>query len=570
MYTRTLPRLVLVALAGTFVGGCADDAAPTATSLTDGGMYAGLSVVGEPTRVVLPGGTEELVVSYAGASGTPVEFAVLAPEVEADRSSAEGALSVPPGASLEPANALVDGSGLALTRLTVGSTPGTFRVRARIPGVAPVFFEVEVSAAQKPSLSVFVRYEGLREVVSRSATVLAGVSCGEELPADKANVEVHTADDPKTALEFFLVPKVRYAVLAWGRDASGAAQAYGCVEHTASLTDDKASAEAVVYVDIEDRALRFAGSYSLELVLDLSNSMARLSQVAEEAARTLLGEEEHADAALYLDAVHETLVELGKTSEAALWAERRAGVVAGLSAALSQKGAGLEASATELGQGLTRIGRSLSVRAALGVGAANVPMTLAVTSLVARSMEGTVAFDLMSNFSKLAPSAQILATYDDARAQVNVQNLGIGLGLGTYGGALLDALAARVEAPSYAPALRASAGCDPASVFVVNEPALQEGEAPLCDAACAAQACDRVLTELVEEVRAAMTPLDAEHATISLTGPVSAHDREGDETIDDLGASALTGNWGKAAGASAEDGVSATLSSVPSENALTL
>ncbi len=518
---------------------------------------------------MLPGATEDLEVSYAGASGTPVEFAVLAPEADVDRGPAEEP-AVSPGASLDPANALVDGAGRARTRLTVGSTPGTFRVRARILGVEPVFFEIEVSPVAQPSVAVLVRYEGLREVSSRSAAVVLGMSCSDELPIEKPNnVEVRTSDDPKMQLEFPLVPKAKYAILAWGRDSTGAVQAFGCAEHTALLTDDKLDAESVVYVDIDDRPLRFVGSFPLELNLDLSASMARLGDTTEAAARAQLSDEEFANAALYFDAVQATLEGLNKTAEAEQWAAQRASVLAGLDAALAPKG--IELAGSELAQALQRIGKSLSVGGTLGVGATNSLMELSIHSLVARSMEGTLAFDLMTSFAKLTPSAQILASYDDARAQVQVQNLGISLGLGAYGAALLDGLLAREASDANVPAWRGAAGCDALSAFVTGEPLLSHAGAPLCDAACALSACDTVLRTFLSDARAAMAQLDSQHGTISLTGPVSAHDRGNDDTIDDLGPSTLNGNWGKPDDDdSVEDGVSATLMSVPSESALTL
>lgn len=572
MFTRSRHALVCAALAGCLAAGCGGLGDSTAALQRDDTEAEDLSPVGEAALVLSPGASVELAVLYSGAAGSSVEFAVLAGEVDAARPSSEAEFVLPPGASLEPANAQVDGSGLARTWLTVGSSPGTFRVRARAAGAAPVFFDIEVSAAQAPSLTVYVRYEGLREVASRSATVVPSVSCAEALMSDKAPFVVRTVMDAAKGLLFDeLVPKVGYAVLAWGRDASGAAQAYGCAEHTASLTDDKDSAAKVLYVDIEDRPLRFGGyNYPLELSFEFGASMARLAATAEGAAPGLLPESEKPEATFYLDAIYETLSAL-KPSEAAIFQMRRNAVLDALDGALLAKSVGLTQAGSALAASLASAGKTLSVRAALGVGATNVPMTLAITSMVARSdAEGTLSLDLMGYPSKLAPSAQILAEYDDARAQVNVRNLGISLGLGSYGAALLDALAERDGSTWYVPKFGSAAGCDVLSAFVASEAELQEAGQPLCDADCAKAVCEQVLGQLVARVQQSFPALDVEHATVSLMGQLGAHDRQGDESIDDLGPSPLTGNWGTASGASAEDAVSASVVSMLGENALTL
>src|SRR5262249_12483561 len=158
-------------------------------------------------------------------SGVPIEFAVAATEADdGDRPEADASVSVPSGIFLVPDLATTDTNGVAGTRVMVGTTPGVFQVRARAPGSNLVFFDIEVSAALSPTVSVWVVYDGLREISSRSAAVLPGLTCEQALSASKNGYQVRTVEGAEEALTFSLAPEVTYAVVAWGRDSTNAEQ----------------------------------------------------------------------------------------------------------------------------------------------------------------------------------------------------------------------------------------------------------------------------------------------------------------------------------------------------------
>ncbi|MFT3927082.1 MAG: hypothetical protein QM778_31340 [Myxococcales bacterium] len=92
---------------------------------------------------------------------------------------------------------------------------------------------------------------------------------------------------------------------------------------------------------------------------------------------------------------------------------------------------------------------------------------------------------------------------------------------------------------------------------------MKDAGVALCNQDCANNVCLEVLSSVVDAARAGYQDLDQDHASITLTGKVSAHDRSGDDAVDDLGPSQLTGNWGKDPVSNHEDAVTGDLKSVP-------
>ena len=580
IFSREFTLLCLLAMGGL-------SAACSAMPDRTGGLHAEdmgtdtLVPVDDTTQVLAPGSERKLHVRYRGEypAGREVEFAVVALETSDDEyeTAAEvgpdAGVMAPPGGSLAPDRVTLFIDGEASTTLTVGTTPGRFRVRARVEGADPVFFNIEVSEAYPRPLSVKVQYDGLRSVVSRSATALAGMDCEQAKMADTSRAEVRTLDMPDGMLSFSLMPQQTYAIMAWGRDGTNAELANGCMVVTSGAPADNAKGDLATVVNIYDTPMRLSDStFPVELGLKVDASMARLASVTTAEVQKLLPAAPNAEAKAYLDTVHGVLVASNTDNATLLQTKRDASMEGSLAAVLSTNKAGLLPAASALSTLLTSFGKNLAVHANYGVGAPGVPMSLTVSKLVTRSEDGSLAFDLMTVSGGMSPTATILADFDESRALVDVKTLSITLGVGTYGRALLDALAKGNE-EWFVARLGGAAGCAAVQDWLANDSSVRDGaNAPLCDQACAALVCKAATKSVADAARTGFSQFDVDsgsaHATISLAGKLSAHDRVDDDAVDDLGPSPVTGNWGKAEGAEKEDTVSGEWKS--QESTLTL
>jgi hypothetical protein len=567
---RGAARLALSLVAGLLVASCAaDDSAFHPRASLESGT---LTAVGSTVLHVLPSGHTTLRVNYSGTDRLDdVEFVVIAPEADdGDRSDGSLAeMAVPPGASLDPPMAMIAPNGDAQTELTVGSTPGKFQVRARVAGGAPVTFDIQVREALSPTLSVWVSYDGMRDIRSHTATVLPGLTCEEALLSDKSQAEVRTEIDKNKAIPFSLGPNLSYAVVAWGRDATDAEVAAGCELHVSPITASMEEAVKSITVPLVDRPMRLLGNYPVEITLDLQASMERLQAAALDTVQAALPAGDEAEARGYLNALRAYFVAAQKSEQADAVGLLGDDVVETLAATLEQKAVGQLSAVRELAALLSRVGKQPSMAADYGVGVSNA-MTLTVGSLVARSDDGTLAFDLTNSLGAKAPVASIIADYSDPKAEVNVSALTVSVGLGSYGRALIDALATAGGEGWYMPWFARAAGCDVLAGWLAQEETLSTDGAAWCDAACSEAVCSQALGQLLGKVRDGYPSLDTTHPTISLMGALSAHDRVGNDQVDDLGPSQLTGNWGKASGAETADEVSGMLVTRPQESPLNL
>ena len=587
MLSRHVSFFLLAALGGGFAAGCAGMGRDLETELDDGGLGGDFVSDGETTLVLAPTSTYELKVRYAGPApgGKEVEFAVVPLEDDEGGmrglgAAADGGVSAPSGGSLSPSAVLTDDAGRAVTTLTVGSTPGMFRVRARMAGIAPLYFVITVSDALYPKVRVNVKYDGLRPLATRSATAIPKLGCDQAMKSDRTDGLVQTfpqsdadagaEDDASQALTFAIVPGQSYAIVAWGRDDTNAELATGC-EPLPALTSQSVSTDTprTVTVTIQDRPMRFEGDFAVELALKLDASMARLSSTTQAQVAALLPSGTNGEARAYLAAVHDALTALQEADKAskveALASNGQ--TLSALADVLTTNQAGYAASGAALSQLVTSVGKNLSVLGGYGVGGGGASMTLTVGSLVTRSDDGALAFNLMTGVSNMVPSATIVGDYDDARATVNVQTLSLSLPLGTYAGALLDALGKDDPSKWFVSRFSGAAGCSAVASWLASEPSMQDGDAPLCDQACGSRVCLDVLGAVVAAARDGYASLN-DHASISLTGGVSVHDRMGDESVDDVGPSPLSGNWGKDPTTDVVDAVSGTLKM--QENSLAL
>jgi hypothetical protein len=513
--------LVLLAL-----GACSDSGPVSGVGDDDDGADEGPYLENEGDEVVrlLPNGMTELSVRYIDAFGSalpgvPIEFAVTDPAG---------------GSSLMPSMPVTDDEGRATTLLRVGSDPTTrsFDARVSADGVEPLFIEVRVGEVAGVAVVVEVAYQGARDVQKRTVTALPSVTCSEALAAGVSGELTYTFEGEETVKEFQLGPGLHYSVLAWGRDRTNAKVAEGCTEVDAPIKDELDPLELEVM--LVDTPMKLQGSYALTLDLDVSESVARVSGAIEAAVSEALPTTDAAEGDFFLDALESTLRGAGNTAAADELAARRTGegLAGALQSSLDAAQHGVLAYATALAEAAATFGNRLEARTTYGN--SEMGMQVTVDMLRARTTDGTDGLDLGGLITE--GMARIEAQYSDTLGALDIATLSLKLGLGSYGKALVAAIATRGE-----PGPRKEAGCEQLAAFVAADGAL----ALACDASCAELACTSALDSVRAASSSALTPLDTAHDTIGLRGKVFAHERDGDGIVNDLGPATLMGHWGK-------------------------
>lgn len=489
------------------LGGCAVDDHGNAPAKAEDTAAAPTLVVDGPAELsVLPNGSIELRVRFANpdggsVAGVTVDFALT---------------GAPLGASLTPTRATTDENGVAVTKLLVGSMPGTLKVRADTrDATEATSLTVVVRKALDVQLAVTVAYEGLREIASYTVTALDGMECQKALAAGIAGDVVYRIDSTDQPVDFSLAPDLSTALVAWGRDKSGGQLARGCINYRAPITAtvDEASAELVIA--LSDTVMDLDRALPVALQLDATTAVQLLASSVTATVDATLGSVPHADAALYLDAIARRLNRAGS---------ELAGRRAELSAALAEADVGPKTLAVRVGALLATRGAELAVRATYEFGKG-----VSESALRAVASDGSKSLDLAGS-----PSVAVTAHFDAVRASLTIDPLRIDLPVGAYGKALLGALAEE-SASAYRAKLDEAAGCSE----VVGPWAAAQGVA---DAATAAAGCTDAVAALSEAVDVAFDALPAQ--PIELRGKLQVHDRSEDGSVDDLGPGELAGTWG--------------------------
>jgi hypothetical protein len=527
MFFRSAPLATLLLILCALGGGCADSSGGPISDFPDddGDDGAHLENAGADVVDVLPNGTAQLSVFYiddygSPLPGVPVEFALADPAG---------------GSSLTPSTPVTGDDGSASTLLRVGSEPSVnkFRVRVSAAGVAPIYIQVMVDDVARVSVEVAVVYMGSRDVDMRTVTALPSVTCEQALAAGVSGDVTYTYGDEETVKTFELGPGLHYSLVAWGRDRTNAKVAEGCVGFDAPIVASMQMQEPES-IELVDTPMRLMNSYDLTLDLNVSASVARVREAVEAAAVAALPVTASPEGDFYLDALDATLRAAGNTSAADALATRRGSedLAGALAAELEAAAVGAAAYGEALGAAAASFGNRLEVRT-YGAGATDMAYMIEVRMVRARTGDGTDLLELSPTF--VVPTAMVDADYSDTLGALVINTLWVELGLGSYGKALISALAAREQPPA-----RAAGGCGVLAQFIADDGAL--GAA--CDASCRALVCDRALDTLDTASSNALTSLDAAHPTLGLSGQVWAHDRDGDGLVDDLGPASLMGNWG--------------------------
>lgn len=546
-----LLRSLISALLCLLVAGCSGISAEDSARIAAGNA-AGPRLVRLVDRLlVLPGKLEQIGVRYLDEAGAPVSGKLVT----------FGLSGAATGSSLAQTEAVTDAEGNAYTTLRVGSTLSTFQVRASADGVEPVLITVQISDIAEPSVSVSVRYDGARPIVSRTVGLVPGMRCDtitnvyKEQVAAGASSVLFEADATAT---FKLGSGLSYALVAWGSDDTNGKLAYGCLDIEAVPTPDSEQAQLTREVEIFDTLLDVrAGSFPLSFSLDVTQPLSTLKGSAEQAVLARLPKRAQAGAAFYIDAIESAHGPLGAL---------RNGLDQELEGLLSQANGGpLELSA-RLAQLVSSQGGKAAVQATLSVPEANVIGTVVVSRVDAITSE--LAREVPRQ-GPLSATAQLESRYDESRAAIVIDSLSMQLGLGSYAVWLLDENGASAELVSQ---LSPAHGCPQVSLVVSKRPSF-----PITPAQAEA-ACQQAVASLVSSVRTAWLALDSDRPAIWFEGLIPVHDRDLDQTlrprddrrkVSDIGPAELSASWSSAFSTEAMDKVSATLR-VPPSTALAL
>jgi hypothetical protein len=521
-------RITLLSLF-TLLLGCSSATSPSAdrTLDTEDASVAMLSVEGERAMTMLPNAVRELSVRYRDAqgvyaAGAQVEFALTG--------AAPGSSGAAPGSSLNPPRAVTDAQGVARTRLRVGSTPGELSVRASASNADPVYMNVSVLSAQPATLSASVRYTGARKLASYSVTAIEGLSCDEALDDGGPGEVVHTFQSPSEVVRFDLESGLPTAVVAWGRDQTGAKLARGCASF---VPTGAGNPSASVMVPLENTIVRWDRELTLQIELDASDPTRRLAENASAAVERSLVPTGVASTFAESDYLIATLASVLRVST--LSASTRNELSIALQGVLKQNAVGPRAVGRSVGELLKRTGAGLLVETSYAPEAALGP----ITRVSALAQDGVQVLQLA-----MLPKADISASFEPASAQLQIAELRVQLGLGEYALSLLRAAQAD---PDSTPGSQFDAASGCRTVIGPWLAARPELAAESDRAALGIAACEQAIDRLVADIASSFSALNAVSPTLRLAGTVPVQDRTEDERVDDLGPAEVSGTWGVSA-----------------------
>jgi hypothetical protein len=506
-----------------------------------------LEIEGKSEVPVLPGRDVTLEVRLLDAGGMPLSGHT----VEFDLSDT---LS---GASLAPAQVATDTRGHASAKLRAGMSNATFSVRVTAEGAEAVSFQINVGEAVEPTARVKVSYDGPRDVLSASLTLVPDATCAEvaEMGAG-SNAASQVIYDFDIVVEFDdLRPDVPYALSAAGRDDTNGKLAASCTEFKAPVTADPDEALLDLEVTLSDVELELGAGYAVSLSVDLQKPLALLATAASGAVLAALPTEYPATrgASFYLDAVEAQLAPV----QASEFAAQRPALDQALHMLLEGSQSGPSRLASELSALITGLGPSCSVQGFFDLeegGRFSVDRVFALPSPAL----GAAAKNIELGGGALSGAVTLDASYDESSATLQIKSLSLQLGLGSYASVLLDG--ARADAASFAARLAAVHGCASVGSLVSSR------TLPVT-AVAAVAACEQAAASLVGRIDTAWQALDATHPSLWLSGSLAVHDRDETGVVDDLGPSMLHGSWSSTQVGAAAESVAATLR-VPAPSAL--
>lgn len=523
------------------------DAGAVPGSNSDGDGYLDQAAVPQGSRELILISDEQLALIYgeqaavqvalrSSLDGTPVVGAHVSFSLQGRQDSTVSALSVP-----------TDEAGIAENTLTAGELTGAFTLEVSAPGASSLTVQVAVSDAGFGMLVVEAPYDGDRLVTRRRIAVVADVACDAVEPGPGDHMVL--LSDPMAASGEFLLPAgQRYTVAALADGDDGTLLAQGCAPSIA-IADQQATVAVIAF---EDLPLATVGSYQLEATLDADRPAATLADAfALGATETLetdaqgVREPEGAEARLLLDALGQVLRADPYDADAmgladAIDAERATPT---LTPTLGEQlQAGLDAGDEDRGP-----------RAAIEALTAQIEAAVAETGLAVQiDIDDAVRWQPVGvSSAPLDGDLQRVSLELDAQPPATVPLSPLPTGDGIELSALrfdlpwgaLAARAARQLASDglggYDADLRQRFGCEALATFVLQLP-LAGG---MCDADCAADACDTAIGSVLDGGSAALTALGAARPAVTIDAQLLLYDDTGDLGVDRMATSQLLGTW---------------------------
>jgi len=524
----------MVGLALVFMA-CSVAVEPSPSAYPDGGAAvptARLAIESATSMTLLFGEHSRFAVRYTEADGTPIAGANLVFAIEGRARDS----------TLVELAGLTDGDGHASGELVAGRTAAAFRIRVSAERAAPAYIDVAVSDSGFGGMRVATVYEGSREIAQRTIVIYASATCLKAAMLSETGDRMQTVADGATEATFFALPAgLRYAIVARGEGASGGTLAFGCVDGVAVMPDMEAHAT----VTLVDAPLDIRAVFGVDTRLDTTAPATTLSTTIRSSGDAPVVAA-RGDAPFMLDAVQRSLVAAGATAAAdALARERSSGdMEARLAARLTETRTGPRAAVDWLADTVLTSSEVVSIVADLELSRSGTSLAATWTTRGASAVSGPRP--LIVDIASLIPdrSADIVIAPIAGSDALALTRFQLGLPLGTFGGGVIDALAASMTATSATELLNETGGCVTLASWAADEPTISSA----CDGGCVLAACAQALDIVVASIDSGLLALDARRAYVKLGGTLTASDEDGDAIVERIAGDSLSGEWSDAAG----------------------
>ncbi len=452
--------------------------------------------------------------------------------------------------SLDALEATTDAEGIATGNVLAGRVAAAFRVRLTAERAVPVHVDVAVSDVGFGGLRVMVSYDGERSIAERAVDVYAGASCTEDRTFHDPGDRTKVLPEGEIEARFVALPAgISYAVVARGRGPSGEMLAWGCTDGVAVEVD----AEADALVSMRDLDLVVDGTYSVEVQLSADAPLGTMAAEVGTAGATAIADA-GGDGAFVLDALESMLRDSGSVTAADDLAAQRDELDPSLALRFETEGVGPSVAVDSLAALVEARAEVVALTGTLAVADAVPAWTMSAVSTIAGDPDAArLAVDLGA--LGVEPTADLGATWLLEEDAMQLDELRVGLPLGSVGLGVLAALADERRVDGTAGLMLASAGCGVFQAWAAEQPVI----AGACDDACVLMACKDALERAAAPVEAALMSLDAERSVVTVAGRVELTDTEGDRRVDSLLGESLGGLWSPPDGTGG-DAIEASLS----------
>ncbi|MFK7984771.1 MAG: hypothetical protein AB8I08_01995, partial [Sandaracinaceae bacterium] len=258
---RTSLLAFVAVIAAAFAGACGNDMPfdPMDPRLEG----ATLQIVGSPAVTLMYGGTANLRVRYADASGVGIENAPLDYEIVGE----------PGGSRLAALQTISDVEGEGVITLTAGGTNANFSIEVSAPTGDPVRFDVAVSDSELGSIVVSMTYAGDRALERFDTFLYRGEACGTLNPRMLPTaIRMSPSVTSVTSMPAFAgVPVASDYTIAVVARTGSAVSAFGCRDNIVVTNGN----ETPVAITLQDQMIppSFVGIWDLDNRFDFGEAL---------------------------------------------------------------------------------------------------------------------------------------------------------------------------------------------------------------------------------------------------------------------------------------------------------